>query len=293
MTNFKQILQLFVPPIYYKVKRKLFPKKELPHHPLPKIEHRKQRMVIIGTGPSLNKTLELYEQQLLETDCMMVNFSANTPLFERIRPAYYTMMDPGWMQQNSAIEDSIRNCIDAIVTRTKWPMYVVLPVRFKNWWAIGEFRKNPNITVLFDESSWRKYDEPELFEELDANRVCPPTNTVLSYCLYLSMYWEYKDTYLVGADTTFTQMVYVGQNDNILYTMDAHYYNNDIVCPDNVEPEKHGRPYGCSMERYLEMCHGIFYEYGMLARFAKWKGLNVYNASEYSMIDCLERKKLK
>ena len=288
----KEFIQLFVPPIYYKVKMRLFPKKELPHHPLPKIEHSKQRMVVIGTGPSLNKTLELYEQQLLEADCMMVNFSANTLLFERLRPAYYTMMDPGWIQHNAAIEDSIRNCINAIVTKTQWPMTLVLPASFKTWWAIDEFKKNPNITVLFDESDWRKLPEDQLFMAFDENRVCPPTYTTLTYGIYLSLYWNYAETYLVGADTTFTQMAYVGQKDNVLYTVDTHYYNNDKVCPEEVDPERRGRPYGCNMERYLEMCHGIFYEYGMLARYAKWKDLNVYNASEYSMIDVFERKKL-
>lgn len=292
MNKIKSFIQLFVPPIYYRVKHRLFPKKERPYHPLPKVAHTRQRMVVIGNGPSLNKTVELYEKQLHESDCMMVNFSANTPLFELIRPSYYIMQDPGWVNGKESIKDAIKNCVNAIVSKTQWPMTIVLPSSFKSWWAIDEIKKNPTITILFDDSTWWKFEEPKLFLELDANRVCPPANTVLSYGLYLSLYWGYKETYLVGADTTFTQMAYVGQKDNILYTIDTHFYNNDEVCPLEEEPEKHGRPYGMDMEHYIEMCHRIFYEYNLLARYAKWKGLDVFNASEYSMIDSFKRKKL-
>lgn len=292
MANIKQILQLFVPPIYYKVKKRLFPKKEHLHHPLTKIEHHKQRMVIIGTGPSLNKTIEIYEQQLLEADCMMVNFSASTPLFERLRPAYYIMMDPGWIMEGLPEDKSIHACIDAIVTKTQWPMTLVLPSSFQTWWAINEFRKNSKITLLFDESDWSPLPDDKLFPAFDSNQVCPPTYTTLTYGIYLSLYWDYAETYLVGADTSFLKDMYVGQKDNVLYTIDSHYYDNQEVCYEDIEPEKHGRPFRRTMEQKLYELYMIFYEYNLLNRYAKWKGLKLYNASEFSMIDCLERKKL-
>lgn len=293
MTNHKSYIQLFVPPIYYKVKKHLFQKKEPLHHPLPKIAHSKQRMVIIGTGPSLNKTLELYEQQLLENDCLMVNYSANTPLFERLRPAYYVMMDPGWIMEGLPEEESIHKCIDAIANKTQWPMTIVLPATFKTWWAIDEFKKNPNISVLFDESDWRLLPDEQLFKEFDENRVCPPTYTVLTYGIYLALYWNYAETYLVGADTSFLKDMYVGQKDNVLYTIDTHYYVNSDVCPEPTDPEFKGRPFGRTMEQKLYELYMIFFEYSMLNRYAKWKGLKLYNASEYSMIDSIERKKFE
>ena len=290
----KESIQLFVPPIYYKVKRRLFPNKELPHHPLLKVPHDKQRMVVIGNGPSLNKTLELYEQQLHESDCMMVNFSARTSVFELIRPKYYLMTDASWAANPEHLRDAIRQCVDALCTKTRWPMYIVMPATFRRWWALEEFAKNKNLTPLFDESVWRDCPDEKLFPAFAENRISPPSCTVLTYGLYLSLYWDYPETYLVGADTTFTQMAYVGQEDNQVYTVDTHFYNNNEVCPLPIEPEKKGRKYSVkNMEEYLEMCLSIFHEYNLLARYAKWKGLKVYNASEYSMIDSFERKKLK
>ena len=171
-------------------------------------------------------------------------------------------------------------------------MTLILPASFRDWWAIEEFEKNNNITIYFDESGWVRLPENELFAAFDQNRICPPSYTVLTYSLYLSLYWGYKETYLVGADTTFTQMVYVGQKDNLLYSVDTHFYDNKDVYPVEYEPERHGRRYQGNMESYTEMCYNVFYEYHLLSRYAKRKGLKVYNASEYSMIDCFERKKL-
>ena len=288
----KQYIQLFVPPVYYKVRKRLFQNKQPQINPLPKVELSGKPMVIIGNGPSLNKTVELYKQQLLRADCVMVNFSACTPLYETIKPCFYIMTDPRWVTATGEKLESMEKCINTIVEKTIWPMTMVLPNSFRTWWAIDKLLSNKNITIWFDESEWIKLPEDELFKAFDKNRVCPPSYTVLTYCLYLSLYWGYKETYLVGADTTFTQMVYVGQKDNVVYTVDTHFYNNDEVNPLTKDVEHNGRPFGMNMEEYTEMCYTIFYEYNLLARYAKWKGVKVYNASEYSMIDCFDRKKL-
>lgn len=290
--TFKQFIQLFIPPIYYKVKKRLFPKPAPEHHPLPKVEHKNNRMVVIGTGPSLNKTLELYMPQLLQSDCAMVNFSANTPLFEQLKPAYYVMMDPEWINEQSEVAIPIKSCVKAIMNKTTWPMTLVLPSYFRSWWAIDEFKKNSNITVLFDGGEWYPFPDDKLFPALEVNRVCPPTYTVMTYCVYMSLYWGYEETYLVGADTSFLKDMYVGQKDNVLYTIDSHYYDNAKVAPEPTDPDFKGHPFKRTMEQKLYELYMIFFEYNMLNRYAKWKGLKLYNASEFSMIDCLERKKL-
>ena len=290
MMTAKEFIQLFVPPIYYKVKKRLFPKKQPVHHPLPKVEHSKQRMVIIGTGPSLNKTLELYEQQLHEADCMMVNFSARTPLFEQIRPAYYLMVDPGFLDEDDI--DVTNALIDDLRAKTSWPMTVIMPDLLKVWDKSKELLLNGNINILYYNNKWSNIPQEKLFEAWDKNIIDPPAQTVLNAAIWLSVYWGYKETYIVGADTSFIQDIYVGQKDNILYTMDRHYYDNDEVFPQDVEPEKQGRPFGMTMERLLNAVYTMFKSYRELRGYAEWKGVKIYNASEYSMIDCFERKKL-
>lgn len=288
----KEFIQLFVPPIYYKVKQRLFPKKQPKINPLPKVAHDRQRAIVIGNGPSLNRTMELYEHQLHDADCIMVNYSALTPLFEQIKPTYYVMIDPDWVKGLKIYEETDHKCIQALVEKTKWPMKMVLPSYFKTWWAIDELKKNPNITILYDESRWEEKPEEELFPAFEANRISPPSYTVLTYAVYIALYFDYAETFIVGADTSFMRDMYVGK-DNVLYTIDTHYYNNQEVCPEDLDPEKHGRPFRSTVEKKLYELYLVFCEYRLMSNYAKWRGLKLYNASEFSMIDSIERKKLK
>lgn len=287
----KEFIELFVPPIYYKVKKRLFPKKQPVHHPLPKVEHEKMRMVVIGNGPSLNKTVELYLDQLLEADCIMVNFSARTPLFEQIRPAYYLMTDPGFFDEDDM--PFIEALINDLRSKTSWPMTIVMPDFMKSWDKCSDLLQNDNIKILYYNNHWCNFPKEKLFEAWDANRIDPPGQTVLNTAVWLSIYWGYNETYIVGADTSFLEDTHVEQETNRVYTIDSHFYPNEDVFKNlNVWNEnKRYLPYKFHEE--IETIYIILKSYWELKAYADWKGVKVYNASEYSCIDAFERKKLK
>ena len=229
--NIKELLRLFVPPVYYKIKHRIQILKEQPLHPLPKLEHLGHRMVIIGNGPSLNKTIEQYEKQIQQADSIMVNFSARTPLYERIRPNYYMVADPGFLY-DVTVAESVELLINDIIMKTSWPLVMLMPDTFKKWKACEKLLKNQNIKILFFNTHMqRKLTLWDKFYAWDKNLISPPAQTVIATCIWLSLYWGYSETYLVGADTSFIRDIYIGQNDNILYTIDTHYYNNNDVCP--------------------------------------------------------------
>lgn len=257
-------------------------------------ERRGNKIVVIANGPSLNQTIEHNLQILQDTECMMVNYSASTPLFSLIKPSYYVMADKGLMHhQVESVNEASKKLVKHIVSDTTWPMTIILPSQLHTWTAIEQFKSNPNIQVLFDYSDWKILPEPQLFEALDKNLVCPPTYTVTSYALYLALYFGYEDIYLVGADTSIIKDIYVDQETNALYTMDTHFYENQDVCPEPLDPKKHGRRYHRTMESLMHEVYMDFWEYNMLKRYADWKGVNIYNASAFSLLDCYERKILK
>lgn len=290
----KEFIQLFVPPVYYEVKQQLFPKKHPQNNPLPKVTHNRQRAVVIGNGPSLNKTMEIYKQQVLEADSIMVNESCMTPLYETIKPVAYVLVDPVYFEEEKN-KHYLQTRIDvtkALVSKTAWPIKIIMPCAARGKYMTEQFKENPNIEVLYYESGWHLPKGISQFEALDKNLIDPPSQTVLNAALWLAIYWGYQETYIVGADTSFIQDIYVGQKDNVLYTIDTHFFNNEDVYDFDFEPEKHGRPFGMDMEELLKAVHTMFADYKKLRQYADWKGVKVYNASEYSMIDCFERKKL-
>ena len=290
----KEFIRLFVPPICGVIKHKLCPPREPDRHPMPMRERKGDKMIVIGNGPSLNKTIEKYLDVLQNTECMMVNEACITPLFELLTPIAYLLVDPVYFKEEgttdfSSIRDSV---IEALVSKTKWPMMVIMPHQAKQSSFANRISKNPNIRVLHYEDTWRNQEEVSKFEAWDKNMVCPPSQTVLNTAIWLSIYWGYRVTYIVGADTSFIQDIYVGQKDNLLYTVDSHFYKNEDVYDSKEEPEQHGRPFNMDMEELLKAVHTMFADYKELRKYADWKGVKVYNASEYSMIDCFERKKL-
>ena len=257
-----------------------------------KIECKGDKIIVIGNGPSLNKTMELYGDVVLETPCIMVNYSANSDLYEKIRPSFYLLVDPAYYQMPNHLYESLCALFSAIVTKTIWPMKIIMPRCAKGCYAVQRFKENANLRILFYEDGWQLPKGMSKFEAWDKNLICPPAQTVLNTAVWLSIYWGYKETYLVGADTSFIQDIYVGQKDNVLYTIDSHFYKNEDVYNNGLEPEKKGRKFGMDMEQLLESVYVMFKSYRELREYAEWKGVKIYNASEYSMIDCLERKKL-
>lgn len=289
----KTIIQLLTPPIFYKVKQIFCPKKEIDLYPLQKLEQQRDRMVVVGNGPSLNKTMELYEPQLQEADSIMVNFSANSDLYERIRPAYYLLVDPAYYKVPNHLHESLCTLFDTIVMKTTWLMKIIMPKCAQGCYAEERFKNNPNLEVLFYEDAWQLPKGMSKFEAWDKNLISPPAQTVLNTAVWLSIYWGYTETYLVGADTSFLADLRVDQETNLLYTEDTHFYSNKDVHKDIYDSIKKRRPIGTKLHEELFSIGTALKDYWNMREYADWKGVKVYNASEYSWIDAFERKKLK
>ena len=290
--NFREIIQLFIPPICYKAKKYLFPKPEREWISLPKFSREGDKIIIVGNGPSLNKTMELYDDIVRKTPCMMVNFAANTELYERIKPSIYLLVDPAWYNPTKKLQTIVESCIDAIVCKTVWPMKIIMPRCAKGCYAVERFKENPNLEVNFYEDGWQLPKGMSKFEAWDKNLICPPAQTVLNTAVWLSIYWGYKDTYLVGADTSWHTELKMNQKTNELYTIDTHFYDNKAILGDVYDDKQNRRPIHTKLHEELFAEATALCEYCELRKYADWKGVNVYNASEYSWIDAFERKKL-
>ena len=289
-----KLIQLFVPPIYYKVKSKLMPSKKPVVHPLPSLEDKGERFVIIGNGPSLNRSIELYGDKIKQMDCLMVNHSAATDMFDFIRPKYYLLVDPAWVDPDkSNHRDAIRKTIETIIMKTTWPMTIILPLKAKNGYATNSFSQNPNLHILFYEDGNKIPKNVSLMEALDQNLISPPGQTVLNTAVWLGIYWGYKETYLIGADTSFVADLHVDQETNIVYSIDTHFYSSKEVVLDDFDEKNHQRTFGTKLHEEYFSAGIALQDYWNMKEYADWKGVKVYNASEYSWIDAFERKKLK
>lgn len=289
----KEFIKLFIPPVFYKIRRRVFSKKSQKVDSLPICDRKGDKLIVVGNGPSLNKTVEFYGNVVCDTECVMVNFSAETELYEKIKPSIYLLVDPAFYRMPSHLRDSILNLFNFIVDKTMWPMKIVMPKKAYGCYAIKKFKENANLEVLFYEDGFDIPSGMSKCEAWDKNLICPPTQTVLNTAVWLSIYWGYKETYLIGADTSFLADLRVDQETNILYTEDTHFYSNKDVYSDSYDSSKKRRPIGTKLHKELFSIGTALESYWEMKEYADWKGVKVYNASEYSWIDAFERKKIK
>lgn len=290
-----KIINLLLPPIFVKLWRKIFPKNQPKIVPLPKLGRGSQKMVVIGNGPSLNNTVNIYMAELHDSECVMVNDSVKTELFGKIRPCMFLLVDPKYYKAEGyeTFRPTLISIVDAIVLQTLWPMKIIMPRSAIGSYAVERFKENPNLHILFYEDGWEKPNDISQFEAWDKNLIAPPAQTVLNTAVWLSIYMGYPETYIVGADTSWHTELKMDQETNELYTIDTHFYNNKEMYGDLYDEKQNRRPIRTKLHEELFAEATALKEYCELRKYADWKGVKVYNACEYSWIDAFERKKLK
>ena len=171
-------------------------------------------------------------------------------------------------------------------------MNIILPYKAKGGYATKCFAQNPKIRILFYEDGNRIPGNISLMEAWDKNLITPPGQTVLNTAVWLGIYWGYKETYLIGADTSFVADLHVDQETNIVYSIDTHFYSSKEVALDDFDEKNHRRTFGTKLHEEYFSAGIALRDYWAMREYADWKGVKVYNASEYSWIDAFERKKL-
>lgn len=293
----KNFIKLFVPPIIVKIKDRLARKKnvELTPSPLPQIEHHSEKMVIIGNGPSLNESVVKYKEEILANDRMAVNFFASSDLYEQLKPNIYVFADPAFFDIPDNQKKSIEALFQHLIQKTNWSLRIFVPYEARNAKLLATLHVNPNIKVDYYFTKDQNVGSISKFEAWDRNLIGPPRQNVINVALYLSLYWGYKETYLIGVDMSSLEDIRIDQKTNELFSLDSHFYNNKGVYSDKkLFDFKRGRIRSdWKLHEYIYAFGRMFEYFYDLKEYADCKGLKVYNASEYSWINVFERKKLK
>lgn len=257
--------------------------------------HQGESLIILGNGPSLKKSMEQHLEKMKNCDCMAVNFFANTDSFKEVRPQSYLLVDPAFFQDLQNLSDNlmskVRSLISNFVENVYWDMVLYLPIHAKESSLTKELKKNNHIKFVYFNS--KGYYDGQLSPSLrywlwNHNFIAPLGQTVLNSCLTLGITMHYSNIYLVGADTSWHEDYWMDQKTNDLYTKDKHFYGEEKI-----------RLYKDAAHNYPTRIHEEFQNvskalesYWILAEYATYNKVKVYNASEYSWIDAFERKTL-
>jgi len=293
----RSIIKLFAPPIvmegFYALREK-FAKVE--ESPLPQIEHSSKEFIVVGNGPSLKKSIAKYKDAIVGKDMVVVNGFASTDLYKILKPNIYMMTDPVFYNLQEDKKETMLSIINDICEKTTWPLHVILHSSAKDKPIVALLLRNKYIKIdFFLSGSYVTNKKISKYESWDKNLCAPCGQTVLNTAVYLALFWNYKEIYLLGADASFFEDIRIDQETNEIWTVDSHFYDNNRIYKDKglFDKMKGRLRDDITLHELIYRYGRMFESYYTLADYARYKGANVYNASEYSWINVFERKKLQ
>lgn len=238
-------------------------------------------LIIMGNGPSLRNDLENNPEALMQHDRMAVNFAANAPEFHTIRPTSYILVDPHFFSGKD--DDNLRR-LWLNLSQVSWSMTLIVPSG-KNTVIPQAILENGNIIV-------EKINcvGAEGFEWLEnmvfGHRLgMPRPRNVLIPAIMAGMWMGYKDIYLAGADHSWMKTISVDEQNRVI-SVQPHFYKDD-----EKEQKRVDTTYaGYRLHEIIHSFYVAFNSYHHIARWARRRRQNIYNATPGSFIDAFPRK---
>lgn len=241
-------------------------------------------IVVLGNGPSLNKTIESFGMKLKSMPTVAVNFMANAPQFKELRPDYYILADPHFFK--GLENENVKNLWHEL-SRTEWPLTLCVPVKdlVKAKILIGCTNRN----ISFATFNFVGAEGFDFLEDMAFSRALamPRPRNVLIPAIMCAISAGYKNIYVAGADHSWMETIRV-TDENHVVSVQPHFYADSKAELKRSETEYKGY----HLHDILLSFYIAFRSYHSLQRFAKKKGINIYNCTPGSYIDAFERKSL-
>lgn len=258
----------------------------------------KDRLLILGNGPSLSKDKDSLLQLQETCDYLGVNYFAATEEFTLFKPRFYSIVSKQyWSKDENEVWDNDRRRIfDLIVEKVDWEMHLFVPMvaKISESWK-QHMAKNPNVKINFFNLTPID-DFPHFFKRsLGKYKASPRPHNVLIPSILFGINMGYPTIYLAGADHSWMPEIFV-TNDNVVMAAQKHFYAeqlkslNSSLLSDNAKPFFH--PNSLKTMKLHEILHKFYYSfkaYWFLKEYAEIKGSQIFNLTEGSYIDAFKK----
>lgn len=294
LMDVKKVVHLLVPPLAFKVKKWCMTKEvELRPSLLPQIEHHSEKMIVIGNGLSLVESVMKYRDVILENDRIAIDFFAISDMYELLKPNVYLLSNPVIFDSPADLKESIEALLKKIEQVTTWRIVFIVPLSAKDSTVVARLKSNKGFIVGFYSDNNQTSVPINQFEAWDRNLSCPHCFNGINIAAYLSLFWNYKETYMIGADLSFLETIRVDQETNEICFVDEHCDENTDIYESSMDYNSRKKMSDWKLHEFIFAYSKMFECFACLRDYAGYKGLKVYNASEYSWINVFERKKLR
>ena len=243
-----------------------------------------QEVILLANGPSLNEEMERIrtnEECFLNKDYCVVNYIAESDIYEKIEPKYYIITDGQFFIESHKNYKRAQMMFDKIAEVTDWDMNIYIQYRFKNSFCYDKFVNNPHIKIITIHSIPYNGFESLRFHYYQKGLGNGEFGTVILNAEYIMLYLGYKKLHLYGVDHNFFDGLCVNE-DNILCVKDTHFYDKgeQTITPTDWD----------SVSRFLFWHADLFKGHEIMNNYAVYLNSVILNHTENSMIDAYARK---
>lgn len=258
----------------------------LSRRPSPEGTLKKERLIIMGNGPSLRDTMGRHSEILMNSHTLAVNFAANAETYSVIRPCLYVLADPHFFRIEADGKSSDPNVVRlwGNISATDWPMTLYVPCRAKIPVFIGE---NSRIVVKrYNLTPGEGLRGPVHWLYRHGFAMPRPRNVLIA-SIMIALREGYRDIAIVGADHTWSRDLWVDDNNRVISVQKHFYKDNDK------EFERVAQEYaGYHLHDILNSLTVAFRSYHQIAEFADEIGAKITNCTPGSFIDAFSRSSL-
>ncbi|MCM1032503.1 MAG: hypothetical protein NC405_01970 [Odoribacter sp.] len=238
-------------------------------------------VVILANGPSLRHTLTERGHELSGRTTICVNFMANTPEMQLIKPAYYVLADPHFFHglEHENVAEVWRN-----IAHASWPLTLCVPAtNYKDARRLlGQNTRIRIATFNFVGIEGFKCIENYAFSHGIA---MPRPRNVLIPAIMVALAAGFKHIFIAGADHSWMETIRVDDDNNVV-SVQPHFYNDS-----KAETARSTAEYrGYRLHQIIHSFYIAFRSYHSIARYAASHGISIYNSTPGSYIDAFERR---
>ncbi|MDE6741867.1 MAG: hypothetical protein K2J58_06005, partial [Muribaculaceae bacterium] len=198
----------------------------LSHRPSPAGVLKKERLIIMGNGPSLRDTIADHLDVLKNSDTLAVNFAANADTYGELKPNLYVLADPHFFRTETDGKSSDANVIRLWdnIAATYWKMTLYVPCKAK----IPETIVNKeNITIKRYNLTPGEGLAGPVHWLYRRGLAMPRPRNVLIASIMVALREGYRDISIVGADHTWSRDLWVDDKNRVISVQKHFYKDND------------------------------------------------------------------
>lgn len=245
------------------------------------------KCIVLGNGPSLKKVLAEKSDYFIGKSLLAVNGFSVSEHFNRLKPVYYVMLDPGiWKSDHP----NMVAMLDAL-EKTTWEMHLMIPHDARDNVRIAQFEMHRFIRIHYINYIVYKGFEGIGNYLFRHNLMMPQSQNVMVAALFQAINIGYKDIELFGADHNWHQELFVN-NENIVCLAQKHFYDHEEkISYQPFYKMAHVKETFNMMETFATFSK-VFSGYQRMGRYAAYRNAQITNMTEGSFVDAFPRRAL-